>query len=290
MIIRVPASSANLGPGFDCFGLAWKLYNEVEFEQEEKLIVEGCDKRFAGENNLVWCAYTKTLENCGRRAKGLHINFRRMDIPISRGLGSSAALIAAGVLAANELNSLSLDRSELLDLAAAMEGHPDNAAPVLLGGLTAALWDGQHVAVRRFSVSDEIRFTLLVPPFELSTALARQVMPEKVEIRDAVFNLSRSVMLLRAFSEGDGELLRLSLDDRLHQPFRARLIPGYETAKDIANKLGMLGLCISGAGSTLLCVSKGESMKSAMQKSIQKELPGWQVIDAIPDACGACVM
>lgn len=290
MRIRVPASSANLGPGFDSFGLAWQLYNEIEVEHAEELRIEGCDARFRGEDNLVWRAYAGALRACGRQAGGAHIRFLRGEIPVSRGLGSSAALIAAGVLAADRLNRLSLGQDELLDLATAVEGHPDNVTPALLGGLTVSLMDGDRAVTRRFPLSDRLRFTLLIPPFELSTALARSVMPPSVRMEDAVFNLSRAALLLRALGDGDGDLLRLALDDRLHQPYRRGLIPGYDAARDAAEALGALGLCISGAGSTLLCFSDREDFPAALQRDLARRLPDWRVTAARPDHRGACAL
>ena len=289
MRIRVPASSANLGPGFDSFGLAWQLYNEIEVEHAEELRIEGCDARFRGEDNLVWRAYAGALRACGRQAGGAHIRFLRGEIPVSRGLGSSAALIAAGVLAADRLNRLSLGQDELLDLATAVEGHPDNVAPALLGGLTVSLMDGDRAVTRRFPLSDRLRFTLLIPPFELSTALARSVMPPSVRMEDAVFNLSRAALLLRALGDGDGDLLRLALDDRLHQPYRRGLIPGYDAARDAAEALGALGLCISGAGSTLLCVSDRPDFADRMETSLEMALPGWELHVLTPDLSGAMI-
>ena len=140
MIVRVPASSANLGPGFDSFGIAWKLYNEIRFElAEEGLSISGCDERYRGEDNLACVAFTRVLQSCGRERCGLRINFEKTEIPVSRGLGSSAALITAGVLAANALCDLGLEKSELFDIATSVEGHPDNIAPAMFGGLTVSL-------------------------------------------------------------------------------------------------------------------------------------------------------
>ncbi len=292
MIVRVPASSANLGPGFDCFGLAWQLYNEISLDPADELRIEGCDPRWQGEDNLVYTAYRAALAACGKAGGTLHIRFRSTEIPVSRGLGSSAALITVGVLAANELKGLGLDRSGLLDLAAAIEGHPDNVAPALYGGLTLSLTDGSHALTRVFPVSEALRFTLLIPPFELSTALARSVLPRELPLADAVFNLSRAALLPRALAEGDGELLRLTLADRLHQPYRAGLIPGWETAEALAASLGALGLCLSGAGPTLLCISDcaDAAFPAALAQAASEKLPHWRIAEACPDREGAQII
>ena len=150
MKIRVPASSANIGPGFDCYGIAWQLYNELDFELRDRgLSITGCENRYCNRDNLAYTAYKSVLERCGIKPVGLHIHFGKADIPVSRGLGSSSALLVGGVMAANELHSLGLSRNELLDIATALEGHPDNVVPALMGGLSAsALVAGKPVSVR----------------------------------------------------------------------------------------------------------------------------------------------
>ena len=174
MIVRVPASSANLGPGFDSFGIAWQLYNEIDFQiTEDGFSISGCAEQYQNENNLACRGFRRVLERCGIPYTGVSIRFGRCAIPVSRGLGSSAALIAAGVTAANELYELGLSRSELLLLATEVEGHPDNVAPALYGGLGVSAMDGGRAITRRFPLSDRLHFAALVPPFELSTALSR---------------------------------------------------------------------------------------------------------------------
>ena len=291
MIVRVPASSANLGPGFDSFGIVWKLYNEIRFElAEEGLSISGCDERYRGEDNLACVAFTRVLQSCGRERCGLRINFEKTEIPVSRGLGSSAALITAGVLAANALCDLGLEKSELFDIATSVEGHPDNIAPAMFGGLTVSLLDGEHAVTRRFPLSGSLCYILLIPPFELSTALSRSVMPKEIGMRDAVFNLSRAALLPRALADGDAELLRLALDDRLHQPYRFRLIEGADRASAFAHAFGATGMCISGAGSTLLCIAEDPGFCPQMKTAMSAELPGWRVIEAQPDLTGAVIV
>ena len=174
MIVRVPASSANLGPGFDSFGIAWQLYNEISFQLAGETEILGCSAAYRGEDNLALRAYRRVLERCGVRDEGVSIRFGRTSIPVSRGLGSSAALITAGVMAANELHDLGLSRESLFLLATEVEGHPDNVAPAIYGGLSVSAMAGGRAVTRRFPVSDKLYFTALIPPFELSTALARR--------------------------------------------------------------------------------------------------------------------
>lgn len=287
MKIRVPASSANLGPGFDSFGLAWQLYNEISFDEADALTITGCDTRYRDENNLAYVAYRRALECCGCSSGGVRIEFGKTEIPVSRGLGSSAALITAGVCAANELYALKLSKEELLDLATAVEGHPDNIAPALYGGLTVSLMEGPHAVTRSFPLSDKLFFSLLIPPFELSTALSRSVMPREVSMHDAVFNLSRAALLPRALADGDIDLLRRALKDRLHQPYRFSLIEGWDIADELARSHGSAGLCISGAGSTLLCIAEREEFGERLQNAMKIALPSWRVLSVRPDTGGA---
>ena len=203
MIIRVPASSANLGPGFDCFGIAWQLYNELEFTTGNSgLKITGCDKRFRGEDNLAYKAYCAALERYKIKPQPLKIRFLNCDIPISRGLGSSSALLVAGVLAANALHDLNMTQAELLSVATALEGHPDNVAPAIFGGLTASAVEAGIPLSVRYPLSDKLYFTALIPPFELSTELSRKALPHSVPRADAVFNVSRAALLLSASAAG----------------------------------------------------------------------------------------
>ncbi len=289
MIVRVPASSANLGPGFDSFGIAWQLYNEIAFQIAEETEVSGCEERFCNEQNLACVAYRRVLERCGIRDEGVAIRFGRTGIPVSRGLGSSAALIAAGVMAANELYELGLSREELFWLATEVEGHPDNVAAALYGGLTVSAMDGGRALTRRFPISDRLIFTALIPPFELSTVLARSVLPTAVTREDAIFNVSRGALLLRALEDGDGELLAFAMNDRIHQPYRSRLIDGFKTARIEAQECGVRAMCISGAGSTLLCVADRPDFPERMETSLEMALPGWEMRVLTPDLSGAMI-
>ena len=286
MIVRAPASSANLGPGFDCFGIAWQLYNEIEFTPGENMEISGCDEKFRNAENLAYKAFTLTLDRGGVKEKGVHIRFGRTDIPVSRGLGSSSALIVGGVIAADAMYGLNLSDMEKLEIATAIEGHPDNVAPALLGGLTASTMVGSDPVTVHFPLSDKLHFAALVPPFELSTALARSVLPQSVSRTDAVFNVSRAALTLNALGGGDCALLGVGMEDRVHQPFRFPLIEGWESAKTLSADCGGKAICISGAGSTLLCASDKKDFSEKLKEKISV-LPGWRVIPLLPDFDGA---
>ena len=289
MIVRAPASSANLGPGFDCFGIAWQLYNEIEFTPADTLAISGCDEKYRNADNLAYRAFAATLEKGGVKEKDVHIRFKNTDIPVSRGLGSSSALIVGGVIAANAMYELHMSAEKLLEIATLIEGHPDNVAPALLGGLTASTMVESDPVTVHFPLSDKLHFAALVPPFELSTALARSVLPASVSRADAVFNVSRAALVLNALGSGDCALLGVGMEDRVHQPYRLPLIEGWKTAKELVNACGGKALCISGAGSTLLSASNEKDFAEKLKEK-NSSLPGWRVIPLLPDFEGAKIL
>ena len=270
--IRVPGSSANLGPGFDCVGIAWNIYNEITFTLTEApgLLVTGCEEQYANEYNLANIAFVEVIKQTGRKfgRRGLRIEFGETQIPVSRGLGSSASLIDAGVLAANELLETGLSENELFAIATNLEGHPDNIAPAMFGGLTAGVMDNGRAIYAHYDVTDKLHFTAMIPSFELSTQLARTVLPKAVTMQDAIFNLSRTALLIRALETGDSGLLSVALKDQIHQQYRARLINDYYAMKHIAEQAGCTGFCISGAGPTLLAFSDNEMVAERIRNSL----------------------
>ena len=208
-----------------------------------------------------------------------------LDVCDAASSSCSAALIAAGAAAANVLGSLGMPREELLALCTRMEGHPDNLAPALFGGFTASTCEDGKVVTVRFPLHPSLCFLAVIPDFELSTALARQALPETVSRGDAVFQLSRTALLLRAFEEGDMELLRFAMRDRLHQPFRLPLIPGAGEVFAEAGKAGAAA-CISGAGSTMLIVSDGRERLDTVRRALTARFPKWKILSPEADTEG----
>ena len=196
--IRVPATTANMGPGFDAFGCALQLYTDVTFEETDfGLEITGCDEEFTGPDNLAYVSYCAVLESLSEEVKGVKIHIDA-HIPVCRGLGSSAALLVAGAMGANILRGNRLSTQGLLNINNAMEGHPDNLAPAFFGGLTAAMVDnGLPVAVS-FPLHPEWEILALVPDFELPTTKARAVLPEQISRADAIYNVSHGAMVLKA--------------------------------------------------------------------------------------------
>ena len=287
--VRVPATTANLACGFDTLGCALKLYNTVSFEPSDALSFDGCDEEFRNEDNLAWRGFRAVYESLGKEAPLVHITIRA-DIPVCRGLGSSAAMIAAGAVAANELSGAKLSREELLSIATPIEGHPDNLAPALLGGLTASVSDDGAVRSVRYPVSDALRFFVLYPDFTLSTHLARGALPKSVAYADAVYNLSHLALLPKAMETGDEALLSLCLRDRLHQPYRRPLIAEYGEVETAANSLGCRCVCISGAGPSVLCVSRDASLGTKLRDAVKVLSHRWTVLELSVDDEGAAVI
>ncbi len=263
--IKAPASSANLGPGFDCLGLALNLYNifRVEFAGENRLI--GVEPRFNNEDNLFLQAYRAGCDSIGVKPEKLYVEFNA-DIPVSRGLGSSSSLLCAGLMAANQLHGEPLDREEIFQLAAGMEGHPDNVAPCIFGGLTAAAEAGGRFVCRQFAVHPEYKFTALIPDFEVTTEHARSVLPKEYPRELVVRNSSNLMLLCSALANGDIDLLREVGRDYIHEPYRRRLIRGYDRIREIVEKDTDGVMMISGSGSACLLIHKRDLSYRALSR------------------------
>ena len=287
--IRVPATTANLACGFDTLGCALNIYNTLSFEKADKLSFSGCAEEFANADNLAWQGFRAVYEHLGQTASDVHISISA-DIPVCRGMGSSAAMIAAGAVAANEMTGAKLSREELLSIVTPIEGHPDNLAPALLGGLTASLMADGRVRCAHYPVAPELRFTVLYPDYTLSTHLARAALPGEVPFGDAVFDISRLALLPKALAEGDEELLSLCLRDKLHQPYRRSLIHGYGEVEAAAESLGCRAVCVSGAGPSILCVTKDETFAHRMQELVSGLAHSWTVLALQVDNDGADVV
>ncbi|MBI1848543.1 MAG: homoserine kinase [Candidatus Rokubacteria bacterium] len=272
--VRVPASSANLGPGFDSLGLALALYNDVSVEEAETLTVsvegEGAGRISGGERNVVARGIRMALEAVGRPWRGAAVRCVNR-IPLARGLGSSAAAWVGGLAAGNALAGSPLDRPALLTLAARAEGHPDNVAAAIYGGLTVSCSDGDAVRAVALPVPAGLTWLALIPEVTSSTAEARAVLPPTVPRADAVFNVQRVALLLASLQAGRIDLLATALEDRLHEPYRLRLFPWMPEVAAAARAAGALGCVLSGAGPTLLAVATGgaEAIGRAMEQALQ---------------------
>ncbi|MGH8003041.1 MAG: homoserine kinase [Brasilonema sp.] len=310
--VTVPATTANLGPGFDCIGAALTLYNEFQFTRTEqgevKITVTGAEaeKVVTDESNLLYQAFVKFYQHIEETPPPIHIDIH-LGVPLARGLGSSATAIVGGLVGANLLAGEPLSQLQVMELAIALEGHPDNVVPALLGGCRLAATGLMNEPQRRASaLGGEPRLLHLackereeksweicdipwhgnvvpvvaIPDFELSTKEARQVLPTEVSRADAIFNAAHLGLLLRGLESGRGDWLRAALQDRLHQPYRKALIRGYDAVHSAAVGAGAYGMVISGAGPTLLaltdnayCEAVAQAMTAAwMEEDIKAEV------------------
>jgi homoserine kinase len=271
--LRVPATSANLGPGFDVLGLALALHNEITVEGSDDVVVSieglGAGQLPTDGTNLVVRGVRRVFDTVGRRFEGVTVRCLNR-IPPSRGLGSSAAAWVAGLTGGNALLGEPLERSAVLTLAARAEGHPDNVAAAILGGLTVSAWLGERVGAVRLTVPAHLAWVVLVPALETTTRDARVVLPAQVPHVDAVFNLQRASLLIAALAGGDTRLVGPAMEDRLHEPYRLRLFPWLPDVARAAREAGALGCVLSGAGPSVLAVatSAPERIAAAMERAL----------------------
>lgn len=292
--IQIPATSANLGAGFDALGLALNFYNYVNIEEADGVFIESLDglKIPTDESNLVYATAKTLYDICGKPFHGLHIQ-QENNIPIARGLGSSSACIIAGLKGANTLLSNPLSPDEIVNLAAQIEGHPDNTAPALLGGIVTAVFDGKLVHWVKQEVHTSLKFAAMIPDFELETEEARACLPKEVSHKDAVYNLSRAALFSSSLLTGKYENLRTAVDDRLHQPYRLKLIPHAEEVFDLSYSLGAHAAYISGAGSSLMAIIDNDNhffcgkMRFALDRL---GLQSWQVLELKIDNKGTQIL
>ncbi|MBD2778942.1 homoserine kinase [Iningainema tapete] len=287
--VVVPATTANLGPGFDCIGAALTLYNEFKFtrhnEEGVKIAVTGAEaeKVKTDESNLLYQAFVKLYQYIGQAPPPVKMSIN-LGVPLARGLGSSATAIVGGLLGANFLAGEPLSRLQVMELAIALEGHPDNVVPALLGGCRLAATglgvepprrqERQEWEVCEVGWCNSVVPVVAIPDFELSTQEARRVLPSEVSRGDAIFNVAHLGLLLRGLESGNGDWLRAGLQDRLHEPFRRELIRGFDAVYSAAVAAGAYGLVISGAGPTLLALtdrSQQEAVRVAMAAAWQSE-------------------
>lgn len=274
--VRVPATSANLGPGFDTLGLAFALHNDLWMREADRVTVtvrgEGERELATDGSNLMARAASTLFRAVGRPFRGLAIDCANR-IPLTRGLGSSAAAWVGGLLGANALLGGPLDRASILSLAAQGEGHPDNVAAALYGGLTVSCATARRIVAVSLPVPPSIRWIVLVPQTTCTTAAARAVLPATVPHDDAVFNVQRVALLLAGLQSGHVDSLKVAMDDRLHQPYRQNLFPWIRAVSSAAREAGALGCVLSGAGPSLLAAALedpakiGEAMTGALAAS-----------------------
>ena len=285
--ITVPATSANLGIGYDTLGMAVSLYSHFTFERADTLRITGCPEEFQNENNLVYVSFVDALEEWGEEAFPVAIDIQT-EVPVARGLGSSSTCVVAGIMAAAALTGHTVTREELVAIATGVEGHPDNVAPAILGAAVCSFTpEGELPRCLRYNVSDRLRFMTVIPPYEVHTSEARKVVPQEVPLSTAVWQMGRVAGLTRGLETGDLDLIAAANDDRLQEPYRRKLIPDYDAIRATCLAGGAKTLWISGSGSTLMAVTDDTIVAKFLQVKLQEQFPACETHILTCDTDGA---
>ncbi len=292
--VRVPASSANMGAGFDTLGIALNLYSVVEVSQIEsgleiKTLTRG-GTAASDKSNLIYRAMERVFEKVGFVPTGIRIE-QHSNIPMTRGLGSSSACIAGGMLAANVMSGRQLSYSEIADLAAKMEGHPDNIGPAIYGGLCISADIGDKAVVKSTKICHNLKFAALVPDFFVATRKSRVALPESVKLRDATSNISSALMFYQSMVSGDFDMLRYGVQDTLHQPYRKKYIDGFSDIFNKTYEYGSLATYLSGSGPTIMSIlsNDGDNFKQNIEQFFRENSYNWKCLMLECDNVGAVV-
>jgi len=291
--VRVPATSANLGAGFDSLGLAVNLYNYIDMAESDRVDISSTDGTWVPttKENMIYSAAAHLYELCGRELPGLRI-VQQNNIPMTRGLGSSSACIIGGLVGANTLLGSPYSKAELVNIASDLEGHPDNTTPALLGGIVTSVLEGGKVYWVKQEMVSMLRLVAIIPDFMVPTVMAREVLPREVSHLDARYNLSRAALFSASLLQGKFENIRVAVEDKLHQPYRMRLIAHADEVFSKSYELGAYGVYVSGAGPTMMAIVDGEDADFTPRlRSYLGELSldGWEIRELSIDNVGTIV-
>lgn len=290
--IRIPATTANMGPGFDTLGMALKLYNEIEVEKIDKgieFLQNNEPSDIPLEENLIYTTMLKVFSTYNFKAQGFKINFSKCEVPMSRGLGSSATCISGGIAAANYLMGNILSTEDFINIATEIEGHPDNVVPSIVGGMTVSINSENKILYSKVHIPSNLNFAVMIPDFKVSTEDARKVLPQNYSRADCVFNVSRAAMFISALQNKEFNKLRTCINDKIHQPYRKVFIENIDDIFLKAKFLGSLGEFISGSGSTLIAIVDDEvkeSFENNMKIFLSELNNNWKFLMLKPDLEG----
>jgi homoserine kinase len=292
--LKIPATSANLGPGFDSIGMALRAYNYMEVEETDApLVILSKDPLVPKDkSNLIY----KSIEDFYNiTGKGTVPNIKitqRDEIPMARGLGSSAACVVGGLFAANYLSGADLPKSELISIAAMIEKHPDNSTPAIVGGITVGVMDGNNLSYIKIDSSKcrDLKIAVMTPEFHLKTEYARSVLPKSYSVKDAVFNLSRAALLVAAIYSGDYKKLKIATQDMLHQPYRLSMINNAKEIFEAADANGALATFLSGSGPTLISLTDTDAFFKNMENFLHALKDNWSIKNIALDPNGIQIL
>ena len=270
--VSVPATTANLGVGFDVLGMALDLTATYTFEPADELQITGVDESLCGPDNLVWTSYVTACEELGLDAVPLHIH-EESPIPAAGGLGSSSTCVVAGIAAAQALAGRSIDRRFTASLATRIEGHPDNVAPAVMGGLVSSYVEGDTTATTRWVVAPNLRFVCMSPPYRVLTSDARQALPSMVPMSSVSWQVGRCLAMVSALASGRAADIAACCHDRIHEPYRAPLISDFERLRSCALEAGACTFLISGSGATMLAICDGDRSAKRVSSAVSSLMP-----------------
>ena len=286
--VRVPATTANLGVGFDVLGLALELQASFDFVPADEFRVTGCIERFCGEDNLVWQSYLTGCKELGVEPRPVHIH-EDCPIPMSGGLGSSSTCVVAGIAAAQALAGRDLDRGFTASLATRIEGHPDNVAPAVMGGLVSSYVEEEKTVMTRWVVAPNLRFVCMAPPYRVLTADARRALPSMVPMSSVSWQVGRCLAMVSALASGRADEVAACCHDRIHEPYRAPLIPDFERLRDCALAAGAATFLISGSGATMVAICDSARSAQEVEDAAQAEMPELWIRTMHPSEQGVLV-
>ena len=274
--VRVPASTSNLGPGYDVLGMALSLYANFHFQKSAELTVKGCPSQFCNADNLVLQAFRLVYEKAQETAPVVALTIDS-DVPVARGLGSSSTCIVAGLAAANAFLDNRFTPYELFEFCTEIEGHPDNAAPAVFGGLTASFMHEGHAKTVPFAPHEAWRFVAVIPDYEVKTSEARKIVKKDIDLSSAVHSVSHALAMVRGLETGDEALVKAACEDCLHEPYRRTLIKEFDQLKALAQASGAATFFISGSGSTVIAATMHEEVAKAYAERVKRIWPSFGV-------------